>query len=93
MQSIDTTLDDVFAKVLGDKFKRALAAPKPTAPKFMRNVSLGSRKWREQVEMRLLSGFGVEDIALQLDCHVSHVQEEVKRLRAAGDLAKWWGRV
>lgn len=41
--------------------------------------------------MKLIDGYGVEDIALWLGCHVSHVQEEVKRLRELGLFRAWWG--
>jgi DNA-directed RNA polymerase specialized sigma24 family protein len=51
-----------------------------------------SQEWRAQVKMKLIDGFGAEDIALHLGCHLSHVQSEVSRLRTAGEFAKWWGR-
>jgi predicted transcriptional regulator len=60
--------------------------------KYSRALAINSALWQEQVKHKLLDGFGVEDIALWLNCHRSHVAAEVKRLRAKGDLAKWWGR-
>lgn len=56
------------------------------------HIPIGHAAWCEQVKHKLLDGYGVEDIAIWLDCHVSHVRTEVQRLRASGDLQKWWGQ-
>jgi hypothetical protein len=55
-----------------------------------KHYAIGEREWCEQVKHKLLDGYGIEDIALWLRCHRSHVSAEVKRLRERGDLAKWW---
>ncbi len=53
-------------------------------------VQIGATEWRQQVERCLRDGMGVEDIAIWLACHVSHIRAEVSRLRASGALARWW---
>jgi hypothetical protein len=60
--------------------------------RLRRCLPINGREWREQVKHRLLDGYGVEDIALWLDCHPEHVALEIDRLRAAGEFQKWWGR-
>jgi len=57
---------------------------------FTKQLPIGSPEWREQVKHRLLDGYGSEDIALWLRCHVSHVQGEIAQLRKLGFLARWW---
>lgn len=57
-----------------------------------RTLAIGDNEWCEQVKHKLLDGLGVEDIALWLRCHPSHVRTEVGRLRRLGFLARWWGR-
>lgn len=53
---------------------------------------IGDTAWQEQVKHKLLDGFGIDDIALWLDCHRSHVSAEVRQLRERGDLAKWFSK-
>jgi len=52
----------------------------------------GSQQWRAMVDHRLRDGFGVEDIAVQLQTRPARVREHVAELRASGTLAKWWPR-
>ena len=102
MTDIEHAINDAFVKVFGNKFRLAEKAPAlqggklprriRMAAKFPKDLEINSRAWRDQVAMKLLDGYGVEDIALWLKCHVSHVQAEVKHLRAAGTLQAWWGR-
>lgn len=102
MTDIEQALNDSFVKVFGEKFKATMKAPALEGGKLPRRVRMAathpkdlditSRAWRDQVAMKLLDGYGVEDIALWLKCHVSHVQAEVKRLREVGALQAWWGR-
>ena len=42
--------------------------------------------WMCKVREALREGYGVEDIALKLECHVEHVRTEVKILRDMGVL-------
>lgn len=100
---LDRALNEAFVKVFGKKFRPVSAEmelPRQSARKttkterpetYSRTLSINSRAWRDQVAMKLLDGYGAEDIAVWLNCHVSHVQAEVKRLRSRGMLAKWWG--
>ena len=60
-------------------------APNMTAPIFSLN-------WKSRVRSKLLEGFGVEDIAIAIDCHRTHVQAYVNDLREDGQLDKWWGK-
>ena len=103
MTDMEQALNDAFVKVFGAKFQAERLNPRPKAKKgkvraayadkaLHRNLAINSAAWREQVAMKLVHGYGAEDIAIWLNCHVSHVQAEVKRLRASGMLAKWWGR-
>lgn len=55
-------------------------------------LGIGTPVWREFVEHRLQDGYGVDDIAIWLGCHVDHVRNHVHALRKSGVLAKWWGR-
>lgn len=49
-----------------------------------------SAAWKEMVAARLREGYGVEDIALWLDCPVSVIRLQVQLWREDGTLAKWW---
>ena len=51
-----------------------------------------SIRWREMVEYRLQHGYGIEDIAIQMQCQAQAVREYVADLRERGTLAKWWPR-
>lgn len=85
MTEMDTILDDAFRAVgVRPRQKPFASLSKP--------LEIHGAAWREQVKHRLLDGYGVEDIALWLGCHLSHVQAEVSRLRRRGDLKRWWGR-
>lgn len=42
--------------------------------------------WRESVHRLLAQGFGVEDIAIRLDCAVERVRQEMAILRISGKL-------
>lgn len=86
MTDMDAILDDAFAAVGIRPGQRKEAA------RFSKPLEIHGTAWREQVKHRLIDGYGVEDIAIWLGCHVSHVQAEVARLRRRGDLARWWGR-
>jgi len=55
-------------------------------------VPANSQEWRDLVNMRLAEGYGVEDIAIWLQCNVSRVRSHVHELRKSGTLDKWWGR-
>ena len=55
-------------------------------------LPLGSAEWQSHVAFKLREGFGVEDIAIWLNCHVSHVRTEVDRLRKHGKLSAWWSK-
>jgi len=55
-------------------------------------LQVGDRQWSSLVEARLFEGYGVEDIALWLNCHVSHVRRHVEILRRQRVLRAWWGR-
>jgi len=54
------------------------------------SLEIASLRWREQVKARVLDGYGVEDIAIWLNCHPGYVVAEVERLRRSGVLALWW---
>ena len=54
--------------------------------------AISSKIWKDYVSGLILDGYGVEDIALRLDCHVSHVREYVSELRRNGMLKKWFSR-
>lgn len=90
MMDIDQIVGDAFDRAIANSSSWRKNSPKKTP---IQNLEIGSSRWQEQVKHGLLDGFGIEDIALRLHCHRSHVAAEVKRLRAKGDLAKWWGRV
>lgn len=64
------------------------------AQKYSQAHQLGVRsvKWCAFVESRLFDGYGVEDIALWLECHVNHVRNYVKVLRRGGVFRARWGR-
>ena len=55
-------------------------------------LEVGSPAWRQRVEDHLLAGYGVEDIAIYLRCHVDRVRTYVVKLRADGTLERWWGK-
>lgn len=57
-----------------------------------KRVVIGSPQWCSLVEVRLIEGYGVEDIALWLDCCVEHVRRHVVVLRRDRLLRAWWGR-
>ncbi len=86
MTDMDAILDDAFAAVGIRPGQRKEAA------RFSKPLEIHGVAWREQIKHRLIDGYGVEDIAIWMGCHVSHVQAEVARLRRRGDLARWWGR-
>lgn len=90
MMDIDQIVGDACDRVLARSWAGRKTSLKKTP---IQNLEIGSSRWQEQVKHGLLDGFGIEDIALRLKCHRHHVATEVKRLRAKGDLAKWWGRV
>lgn len=50
----------------------------------------GFKAWGSMVEYRLRKGYGVEDIAIALQCKPDRVREHVQMLRDQGVLAKWW---
>ena len=106
MTDIEAALNDAFSAVFGGKFNPAAIRQaaggredqftRPTTveartPKLTTKPATNSPSWREQVKHRLLDGYGSEDIAIWLNCHVSHVTKEIQRLRSNGDLAKWFG--
>ena len=100
MTDVEAALNEAFVKVFGNKYRLA-DKPAPSAPVRKRDVSaakhpkkleIGSRAWRDAVALKLVDGYGAEDIALWLGCHLSHVRAEVQRLRNRGTLADWWGR-
>lgn len=86
MTNMDAILDDAFAAA-GVR----PGPPRKAVARFSKPLEIHGAAWREQVKHRLIDGYGVEDIALWLGCHISHVQAEVSRLRRRGDLARWWG--
>lgn len=45
-----------------------------------------NEQWQHRVRAMLKEGYGVEDIALELDCSVAMVRDEVKAIREAGEL-------
>ncbi len=85
MSDMDAILDDAFVGIPPPRRK-------PEVPRLSKSLEIDGPAWREQVKHRLLDGYGVEDIALWLGSHLSHVQAEVTRLRRRGDLARWWGK-
>ena len=52
----------------------------------------GNHKWIAQVRRLLMAGYGVEDIAIRLDCSVEDVRLEVKILREYGSLSRMFTR-
>ena len=48
--------------------------------------------WCCHVRYYLLGGYGVEDIAIFLKCHVSHVRAYVSEMRQSGALAMMFSR-
>lgn len=107
MTDIEAALNEAFSSVFGAKFNPAAIRPatgghedqftQPTrherlAPALTTRPETNSPAWREQVKHRLLDGYGAEDIAIWLNCHVSRVSNEIQRLRAKGDLAKWFSQ-
>lgn len=95
--NIDHILDEAFSAVWGAKAK-PLAEPTFDAEeiaiveKKKAKIKVGSPIWRNRVKFNLISGFGVEDIALKLKCDVEDVRQEMRALRHHGCFAKWWGR-
>lgn len=53
--------------------------------------SPGSDRWLDLVDQALLSGFGVEDIAIWMHCPADRVRRHVQSLRGHGVLSSWWG--
>ena len=49
-----------------------------------------SRTWVDRVASLLRDGYGVEDIAIKLQCEPRQVRTQVSLLRGAGLLRKWW---
>lgn len=89
MESMDAILDASFKKAGID----LPANQRGVLGKAARDrLRLGSPEWKSHVAFRLQEGFGVEDIAIWLNCHVSHVRTEVAVLRSQGKLATWWGK-
>jgi len=64
---------------------------KRTVPPSLR-MDPGSGPWRDHVNGRLLDGYGVEDIAIALDCHADAVRRHVRELRRRGTLKVWFRR-
>ena len=100
MTDMEAILDAAFAKALpGSKFRSRDPVPQVQPEKSRlpgswgeaHKTAIASPRWRDQVKLKLQNGLGVEDIAIWLDCHTSHIRAEVSRLRAAGDFRKWWG--
>lgn len=48
--------------------------------------------WQAQVRGLLAHGFGIEDIALRLECDLESVQAEVKILREEGELRRIYSK-
>lgn len=48
-------------------------------------------EWIGRVSKLLKAGFGVEDIAIKMNCHVDHIRDEVDILRLDGQLEKMFG--
>ena len=103
MTDVEIALNEAFTKVFGNKFRLAKeprqsiprAIPKRlamTKAKNPRDLEVNSQPWRDQVAMKLVDGYGAEDIAIWLNCHLSHVHAEIQRLRAEGKFKAWWGR-
>ena len=98
MQSMDAILDAAFAKAgVSPKTRLALAGGErlralADTPRYTGIVEIGGRHWQDLVAMKLLHGYGVEDISIWLGCHISRVQAEVSRLRSNGRLAAWWAK-
>lgn len=98
MQNMDDILDAAFAKagvsvktrlaVADDARMRALADTK----KYTGIAEIDSQHWRDLVAMKIVHGYGVEDIAIWLGCHLSRVRSEVARLRSTGRLAAWFAK-
>lgn len=95
---MDEILDAAFTKA-GVSLKTRLAVADGTrlraqadTPKYTGIAEIDSQHWRDLVAMKLIHGYGVEDIAIWLGCHLSRVRAEVARLRSAGRLAAWWGK-
>ena len=87
-QDIEAVLNEVFSeRGFSPRGLKRTAHSHPKAKNLIRD----GKEWREQVAHRLLEGYGVYDIAIWLDCHVSYIQREVIRLRKEGWLEKWWG--
>lgn len=107
MTDIEMALNEAFQAVFGKRFepKEAKAATGGHEDQFTRPIrreklvaklstkpAINSREWREQVKHKTLDGYGAEDIGIWLDCHSSHVTKEIQRLRAKGDLEKWFSK-
>lgn len=48
--------------------------------------------WQAAVRRLLKMGYGVEDIAIKVSCDVQHVRDEVRILRADGELDRMFPR-
>jgi hypothetical protein len=100
MIDMNKILDDAFKKVVGKPFQHERDAQPITTtkrtrkqqPKLTRNLQIGERRWKDAVATKLRDGYGVEDIAIWMDCHLCHIQDEVARLRIDGVFEKWWGK-
>ena len=46
--------------------------------------------WALEVEKRLRDGYGVDDIALWMDCPRDWIAAQIGHFRALGLLAQWW---
>lgn len=53
-----------------------------------KNKSYQNSQWICRVREELKAGFGVEDIAIRLNCDVADVRAEVGILREGGDLKR-----
>lgn len=58
--------------------------------KCLTRFDIASDRWKEQVAGKIVDGYGVDDIAIWLDCHYGYIVAEVEVLRRSGKLAQWW---
>jgi hypothetical protein len=49
-----------------------------------------STTWINAIGVLLRDGWGVEDIAIKLDCQPDQIRKQVALFRDAGLLQKWW---
>ena len=49
-----------------------------------------SRAWVDRMGALLRDGFGVDDIAIKLQCEARQVRTQVSLFRGDGLLRKWW---